>query len=254
MSSGAVIVRWKTSRWLFTILTLAAVQVGLIFLVSQKNTPVKARSPHARVRLLTKPFSDQETITQIIAGDPTVFVLANNRGFSGAAWLQMPVQDYATPDWDEPTRWLNLNVAELGGVFTNFLNGVGDHAVQIAEKLSPAIKDSEEAPRISTSSRFAIEGDLSSRLISSPILPVWPSADILHSSTVQVCLNGSGEVVLARLLTRSGLPVADQKAVTLAREFAFKPVNTGEGATNLVSGTIVFQWETVPVAIQSEFE
>jgi hypothetical protein len=169
----------------------------------------------------------------------------------------MPVQDYAIADWDEPARWLELNYDQLGKVFTNFLRGAEVAPLQIAQKIPARFHVDEEVPRNPTSSRFVIEGGLNQRaVVSSPNLPVWPHTDILRNSAVQISVNGAGDVILARLFSRSGSPAADQKAVALARELTFKPVNIGDGATNFTVGKVIVQWETVPAPTNavSEFE
>lgn len=249
--------RWSARRWFGAILILFGVQVLAIALISQKLTLKEHVTGKTSFRLLTKPVSHAEIFSSLLANDPTVFVLPSTHGFSGNTWLKMPVQDYAIADWDEPARWLELNYDQLGNVFTNFLRGAEVVPLQIAEKIPVRFHLDEEVPRNPTSSRFVIEGGLNQRaIVSSPNLPVWPHTDILRNSVVQISINGAGEVILARLFSRSGLSVADQKAVALARELIFKPVDTGDGATNFTVGKVVFQWETVPAPTNavSEFE
>ena len=257
MSAGAQSRAWGRRRWWFVVLLFFGVQLGLLFFLSERMLPAKPAATRTAVRLLTKPFSEKETFSSLLVSDPTVFVMASPRGFSGEAWLNMPAQDYSIPDWDEPLRLLEVNVNELGNVFTNFLRGTSDGNAQIADKIALPIITLEETTNRLATSHFIIEGNLANRpLRNRPDLPVWPHTDILRSSVVEVSVNGTGEVVLARLLSRSGLPSADLRAVAIAREISFKPVNQGADATNLVDGKIVFQWETVlaPPTPVSEYE
>ncbi|MDB6024677.1 MAG: hypothetical protein JWM68_900 [Verrucomicrobiales bacterium] len=249
--------RWSARRWCCTILILFCVQVLAVFLISHKGSSKNVEKTKTTFRLLTKPLSEVEAFSSLFATDPTVFVLASSRGFSGGTWLKMPAQDYAIADWDEPARWLELNREQLGSVFTNFLRGTEVSSLQIAEKLPARFAAAEESPRNPTASRFLIEGALNKRpLLSSLNPPVWPHTDILRNSIVQISVSGAGDVVLARLLSRSGFSAADQKAVAIARELRFKPVNNGDGASNLTIGKVIFQWETVPAPTNavSEFE
>jgi hypothetical protein len=54
-------------------------------------------------------------------------------------------------------------------------------------------------------------------------------------------------VLSATLLTRSGNPAADQKALDLARAARFKPVGSEPEAPALTWGQLVFQWQVVPL-------
>lgn len=257
MRSNAGASRWTARRWIASLIILFVLQVGLLFIVSEKHSAPKALQRRTQVRLLTKPMTQTQRFSRLLATDPTAFVLAHPRGFSGGAWLDNPAEKYVVPDWDEPPRWLELNVPALGTVFTNFLRGVGENGLHIADKIAPEMFVLVEPPRSPAASRFFIEGDLADRpLLSILAPPVWPSTEILRNSTVQLLVDGAGNVVSARLLSRSGLMAADQRAVSLARDLNFRPLNAGPGSTNLMSGKITFQWETVPAPADavSEFE
>ncbi len=248
---------WGHRRWWFVIVVLFGMQLGLLFLISEKVLPAKPAPKKTAVLMLTKRFSENETFSNLLIPNPTVFVTANARGFSGEAWLNMPPQDYSIPDWDEPSRLLEINADRLGEVFTNFLRGTPETEVQIADKISTDLISFEEGTNRLAVSRFMFEGDIAKRpLLSIPELPIWPYTDVLRSTVVQLSVNGSGEVVFARLLSRCGLSTADQRAITIARELQFKPVNGSNAARNLMEGKIIFQWETVaaPTNTVSEFE
>lgn len=249
--------RWTARRWIVSIVIFFALQVGLLFIVSEKRSAPKPVHRRTQVRLLTKPMTQTQRFSGLLATDPTAFVLAHPRGFSGGAWLENPAEKYVVPDWDEPPRWLELNVPALGTVFTNFLRGVGENGSHITDKIAPEMFSLVEPARSPAASRFFLEGELVDRpLLSTISPPVWPSADVLRNSTVQLLVDGAGNVVSARLLSRSGSMAADQRAVSLARELNFRPLNSGAGSTNLMSGKITFQWETVPAPANaaSEFE
>ena len=225
-------------------------------LLSERRPRVTSDSGRLAVRLVTRPISEREVFSTLMASHPTVFVLANDRGFSAKAWLEMRPQDFSIPDWDEPVRWLQLSVPALGSVFTNFIPNGDIVAPQIADKLPlPEVFPAEPSsvPLVST---FHLRGPVASRALKADLpIPVWQTNDVLRSSEVEINVDGGGNVILARLRSRSGLTTADDKAIELTRQLTFKPVNHGAESTNLVAGVVRFDWVTVAAPnVPNEFE
>ena len=97
---------------------------------------------------------------------------------------------------------------------------------------------------VPTQSVFRIEGELAQRLTApAPKLGAWPvsGAKLLTNTVVQVAVNGNGDVLAARLLSRCGLAEADADAVTRTWGLRFRPV--ADAPT--IWGQIIFQWQTI---------
>ena len=77
-------------------------------------------------------------------------------------------------------------------------------------------------------------------------MPSWPYNDVLAATTVQLVVDRHGSVLAANLLTRSGLPAADQRALELARASRFEMADPASDTTPMTWGQMVFQWQAVP--------
>jgi hypothetical protein len=186
--------------------------------------------------------------------DPTLFALPHREGFSGAAWLSMPVQQFQPYLWSEPSRWLALAQDRLGADFesamaTNQLNALPVYAQPDLELKRPSVTESLSFP---TRSTLRLMGDLARRrLLVRPTLPSWPSADILTNTVVQVLVAADGKPVSATILDKkSGSLAADQQALRDALNARFEPLDVTDPANPLAGlslGQMVFEWHTLPL-------
>ena len=74
----------------------------------------------------------------------------------------------------------------------------------------------------------------------------WESSELVSNSVVQVLVDAPGRIISAVLLTPGGGATqrkADAQALELARVAQFEPV----AAAALSVGTIIFEWQTLPV-------
>lgn len=110
----------------------------------------------------------------------------------------------------------------------------------------PAVEESSPLP---DRSRLHLEGALAGRrLLVSPELPSWPSAEILTNSVVQVLVDLDGNPYTATLLAKSGSAEADQHAVREARHARFEPLSLADPAKPLAGlawGQLIFEWHTL---------
>ena len=93
------------------------------------------------------------------------------------------------------------------------------------------------------------EGDLAARhLLSTFDLPSWPHNDLVSNSVVQLVVDAEGIPFSVTLLERSGHAAADRYALNEARRARFEPLDPTDQsqARDLVWGTLIFQWHTVP--------
>ena len=66
---------------------------------------------------------------------------------------------------------------------------------------------------------------------------------ISPETVVEIAATASGEIVVARIVTPSGLVEADRRALEIAETLQFEPESKGE----IAWGKIIFVWQTVPV-------
>lgn len=258
---------WSPRKWSGVVLGLFALHAGLLMWFGARG-PIQPRpaAPAPQLRwagaavdeLLV--FSDRILLAQrelLALTDPTLFAQSHAHGFSGAAWMRIPVPEYRAPAWSEPPRWLALDAPQLGANFRRYVqtNQPFLHAFAVqpeAQLAAPEI--GATAPATAAPSALRVEGALASRrLLAQPKLPPWPHTDLLTNTVVQVLVNAEGKVVSPVLLGSSGLKAADEVALAVARAAQFNTLTAGAApqpsatAAPLMFGTLVFEWQTLPL-------
>ncbi len=237
---------WTRGRLLAVMGGFFALQVGLIALFGARMMkPVAAAPPSTRfqtVGLLTH----EQLRSLFFASDPTVFPLPSPHGFSGRAWMDQPPAQFHPSNELKAPLWLALDATRLG-TSSAILNDTDEN---MPLKLAPVqIRQLEPLPVflspqiVPTQSVFRIEGGLAQRLASpAPTLQTWPSATrkLLTNTVVQIAVNGAGDVLAARLLTRCGLAEADADAVAKAQALRFRPLTDAP----TLWAKAVFHWQT----------
>jgi len=246
---------WSRRRWLAVIGLALILHVGLILWLGEHKTvnplpPVKGPAMY---------LPANQTADLPGLSDPTLFVLANRHGFSGAAWLKVPFVEYHLKEWAAPEPQ-PAPVPELGRTLNEFVRGNLSQPFEVARKPEPQL-DTMDYP-ISTSladtqSTLTIEGELTRRpLLSAFKLVSWPAAEILTNSEVLVAVNPEGNVFSAVLLAKCGpkedasASEADASALNLAKSARFQSLRwNGPGQpaappNRLTWGKLVFHWHT----------
>ncbi|HOY58086.1 MAG TPA: hypothetical protein PK640_08100 [Verrucomicrobiota bacterium] len=240
--------RWDRARWWGSVAGVFLLQV-IIILVLSPRPPLSATPAQrlARLRLITQPVSGAQVESRVWLNDPSEIALVSARGFSGPVWLQLPRIESGLRHWTEPPRWLTQDVSRLATLPILPETQPSRFPLPAAPAATPflgAPAASSPAPHEST---VRVEGDLARRRrLDSPDLPSWPYNDVLAATTVQLVVDRHGSVLAANLLTRSGLPAADQRALELARAAQFELANPASAASSLTWGQMVFQWQAVP--------
>jgi hypothetical protein len=241
---------WSRRRWWLTTGAVFLAHVGAVLWLSDRSPRLPAHSgTHPALRILDREQTAALPET-LLADDPTLLVLANHEGFSGAAWLAADY-DYEPVHWSEPVRWLPLPLEQLGESFELFVRTNPPPAFQLTEKLPIRAGFRQLLPpaeTIRTQSVLRVEGPIQLRS-AAPNLPVWPHHDVLNPTIVEVAVDSSGQVQSARLAgwpdARSGLAEADGAALALARVLQFDPREGGGGAPEgrgVVWGKLTFHW------------
>ncbi|MDW8308498.1 MAG: energy transducer TonB [Verrucomicrobiales bacterium] len=236
---------WSQRRLVLGMIALFAAQLALLFALGQRGpTPVR---PPAVAPLLRLAPQDAETL---VLNDPTLFALPHRAGFAGRAWLETPAANVPSPRPIEPPQWLALDPAGLGRRFVELERASRPARFQLLVTALPESAPTagrEPTPGLPTRSALVITDGLAGRrLLNPPELPAWPAADLLTNSVVRVLVHADGGVRSATLLGRSGLPDADQFALNVARAARFEPLSDAPDAAALQTGTMVFQWSTLP--------
>jgi len=241
---------WSRRRWWSLIVLVFALHVGLIFAFSERK-PIEPRRPViARLRLVA------EQGELLALGDPTLFALPHPKGFAAPAWLVVPRVEFAPFKWTENPRFLPLPVEQLGATFLQFMQTNTFARFEFAtlpgpELILPAFPPLFTPP---TKSELRMLDDLGQRrLLNRPELPSQPFGDLLTNSVVRVQVDAAGNIFSSSLVPPgSGSKPADQRALELTRTLRFAPLSqppviSADPVGQLTSGTLIFQWHTVPL-------
>lgn len=249
---------WSRRRWAVVIALALVLHLGLIFWLGDR----KAVQPMPAVKGPDMYLPTDQTANLPGLSDPTLFVLANRHGFSGPAWLKIPVVDYHLKEWKEPEP-LPAPVPELGRTLKEFVQGNMSRPFEVAPKPEPhmdAMDYLSPVSLVATRSTFTIEGDLAARLLLTDFkLDSWPAAGILTNSEVLVAVNPEGTVFSAVLLAKCGpkddpgAKAADASAINLAKSARFQaqrwsgPGQSALPPSRLTWGRMIFHWNTSPL-------
>ena len=171
--------------------------------------------------------------------DPLVFAGAHQHGFSAAAWMMRPRQDYALTNSSPDPRYLAFSRTPMEFPPSN--------NEFVARRQSGLPFVDLNLPAETRRSMLAIEGDLGNRkLTATPEIPIQFGTDVLSNTVVQVAVRSDGFPFTARVISGSGSRVADVTALDIANKLRFVPVPTigSNDPIALQWGELVFQWFT----------
>jgi TonB family protein len=249
MEAAGQLQNWPRFKWSAVIVLILTFQVAMIFWLQGRTTPPPP--PVSAQPVIYLPANREAELPGV--DNPTFFVLPNQRGFSGPAWMKISALEYHPAEWTEPPRPLALPVEGLGRTLGEFVrsevfrpfdvdNGRARH-MEAPFPVSPA-------DLVETQSTASVEGDLAGRPLLSSLNPVsQPAAEILSNSVVQIAVDAEGRVFSPALLRGSGSLAADADALALAKSVRFQPLPSGApdiSASVLTWGKVVFHWHTVP--------
>ena len=244
---------WAARQWSWAVGLVFGGQLLLVFLFSER-APITARpaADATTFSLALDSVSNERLNDPLLVGDPTLFALANPRGFSGRAWLTVPSLEHPLAAWTEPPSWLPATSAQWGGVFVRFVETNTTAPFRLTDQPAPQLTELAITPEsLPQQSTLRVEGTLKARpLASQPALPVWSHGDVLRASVLQILVQSDGEIFSATLLTGSGLKAADEGALKLAGTIRFQPLKPAGVATpvGFSTGTLIFNWHTVAPA------
>ncbi len=253
---------WPRSRWWLAVGAVMAGQVGLIFWLSGRDPIQRAAAIGPGIFVTANPNDRVPGLR-----DPTLFVLPSAHGFSGPAWLTTDsagsdAEKFRVPDWDQGPQWLALETNKLGGWFREFARTNGAGSLQLARHAAPNTEPLAVLPQIEmtpSQSTVTLEGPLASRRLITPIQPpVWPASGsiltngiVLADTEVLAHVARDGAVFTSVVVSKSGLPEADNLANDLVRRARFQPLPEDgrlSPAEQLTTGRVIFHWVTVAPA------
>jgi len=248
-------VRWKLRHWIYAVAAAFALQVGLLYFLGQRSQPSLLPRPFgAAIHLAADAWSEEQLAKWPLLRDPTLFALPHARGFSGSAWLTVAPPPDRLMEWSEPSPWLGLDLDELGATFSKFVSTNLTPPLLIADKPTPRLTGLDPiVPNVpmAAQTKLRLEGELAQRRLLTPLTPPsWAHPNVLSNTVVQMLVDAEGHTVSTTLLMASGLPDADQLALTNAAGARFNPLRRPQGgpdvAGRLMWGKLVFQWHVVP--------
>ena len=108
---------WPRFKWGAVIVLILMFQIAMIFwLQGRTTTPPPQASAQPVIYLPADPAAELPGV-----GDPTFFVLPNQRGFSGQAWMKISTLEYRPAEWAGQPHPLDLKVEQLGGKLSEFV-------------------------------------------------------------------------------------------------------------------------------------
>ena len=249
MEAAAHMRSWPRFKWSAVIVLILTFQVTMIFWLQGRTTP-----PPSKVSAQPLIYLPSDRAAELPGvGDPTFFVLPNQRGFSGPAWMKISPLEYHPVAWSAPTNLLELPAEGLGRKLGEFVRNEVFRPFDVDNGRARPVEDPLPLPAsdlVETQSAASVEGDLAGRpLLSTFNLASQPAAEILSNSVVQIAVDAEGRVFSPALLQGSGSKGADADALELAKSSRFQPLagNVPDiSAPSLTWGRVVFRWHTVP--------
>lgn len=241
---------WSRRRWLITIALVFAAQLALVMVLGDR--PWKRPKPAKAFR---QALAERAVPPASPAwDDPTLFALANPRGFSGQAWMRVPPLAHHYYEWTDKTCWLEPKPDALGLELVQALRPA-PNAKMLVEKPVPASflpSGLEGAMPLPGRSLLHVEGEFSDRdLLAPPALPVLNFNGSLPPSVVQAVVDELGRVFSLSLVAESGNKTADQKALQIAKSLVFAELPSrvpGRSGLHHRFARLVFQWHTTPLS------
>jgi TonB family protein len=238
--------RWSKRRWLLTVLALALAQAALLLALSQRTLPPPrpaALQPDMRV---LEPVGSRP-LAATPGTDPTLFALINQRGFSGAGWMQFNFAAHELRDWQDEPRWLALDPDRFGAEFRKLDAEAGTNRLSLRDKPPP--RDTVPAvapPPVRNETDWQFSRELRDRPLLTPVaLPAWAHTDVLGRTVLELGVNSSGDVLFARVLRGCGLAAADAFAQQAFEQARFEPLpRTTPLKATLTLGTVTVIWWT----------
>lgn len=255
---------WNRARWIRVIAGLFAAHLLLAWALAERLVPVPRKAPEtAPVILLTSAEANRALANHPEVAGATLFALVDPRGVSGEAWLRSEPRESLLTEWQEPDFFLPSDPERLGIAFQRFIQTNAPQLTRAGELPPLPPPDITFVPTPpATNSSFYIRGSLAQRkILTSITVPSWPLSGTLRDTEVRVAIDAAGEIFSAvqesaeQKSVDPAQQLADKQAVDLAQQLRFAPAPDRKPASppgsDLVWGTVVFRWATLPPVTNS---
>lgn len=237
---------WSRKRLAIVATVIFLAHVVAIFAIHTPRPMVMLPDDFRTARFMPVPAATNHAAELDGLNDPLVFAGAHEHGFSAAAWMMRPRQEFALTNAPTPPRYLAFSRTPLE------LPRETDVWPRRETDL-PLLQFA--LPREQVRSKLMIEGDLKNRGLIRPIeVPIQNGSEVLSNTVVQVAVRADGLPFSARIVSGSGSRGADVIALNLANKARFSAlpqIRAGERA-EMQWGELVFQWFTAnPAATNS---
>jgi hypothetical protein len=228
---------WSWQKIILLILLAGAAHLALLHLLGTSKNPSVRNVKNVPVFQLADSTSEFVRLT-----DPTLFAAPHPEDFLPEYWNRPPAVAAPEFHWAEAPPFLALSAANLGAAFNAFLQTNRSQTITLNFKPEPpwSAPGMIVESALPQSSAWQLAGELAGRRIVHSFSPPPQTVnDVIAPSRAQLLVAPDGTVLSTVLLESSGLEVADQQALALARALQFAP------AKKLMFGEIVFNWHTV---------
>ena len=133
---------WTPRQWSWAVGLIWGGQLLLVLLLSDRVpiTPRTARET-TTFSLALDSISNARLNDPLWVDDPTLYALANPRGFSGRAWLALPSLEHPLAGWTEPPGWLAATSTQWGRAFFGFVATNATVPFRLADKPAPQLTE-----------------------------------------------------------------------------------------------------------------
>lgn len=232
---------WGRGRLVAIALLVAAIQVGLVYWLSD-NRPVRERIPSVAPLLQIAGPGSSELRALL---DPTLFALPHVQSFSGMAWLRHEKPVYRPFQYSEPPKWLALDVQQLAKTASAAAEEEPAATLSLPRTRPEMTLPAPMPSSIPSTTRWYLADDLARRqLLTQVPTPSFRNPELLTNSVVQLVVTSEGRPASVTLLSSSGLPAADKQALETATRMRFAPLENGKPA--LTWGKLIMEWHTLP--------
>jgi TonB family protein len=238
---------WTRGRFLGVAGGLFVLQAVLLLVFADRASHADSPAPlRTHFLALGSPVREDQLLNAFFVGDPSVFAWPGVHGFSGRAWLSQRPTPYRPSNRLEAPAWLALDLSRLGSTSpAGTVRAAAPLFLDLAGQMAPPL---EPLPVflppavVQTQSVFRLQGDVRQRWTGPPpLLPPQPSAQLLTNSVVEIAIDAEGNVLVHRLLARSGSAAADEAALAAAKALRFLP----SAAPEALWGQAIFEWHTI---------
>ena len=261
MTAGSVESRSRSPlKWAVITACILALQGAFFFWFARPP----GLPPHPRSAGLAIVMPDGHPADLPGSVNPLVLVRPDAHGFSGRAWLQIPVVAFDSQESNPPPFLLQPQTDRLGAAAAESMSNDLSRHFEVASMPGPRFDVMTYTPNPAIpvlESTLTIEGKLAGRpLLARPVLKLQPADAILPDSVVYVVVDAGGRVFAPPVLepkvqsgaVPSGTPSsADADALATAANLTFQPLARVPGqsrpdTSSLTPGRLVFHWQTVP--------